>query len=116
MIQFIEASGVPTGQKVTYASIVCDNRTLKIEPWRVRLVIGGGKLTYSEDTESQASNMVETKILLNSAISDAGKGAKFFIADIKYSFLVSPITKPEYTKVSMKFFPDGIIKQYNLQA
>ena len=60
IIQFIAPSDIPTGQKVTYASFACDYRKIKTEPWRVRLVVGGENVTYSEDTGFSASNMIET--------------------------------------------------------
>ena len=44
--------------------------------------------------------MVETKMLISSFISDADKGETLFSADIKYLCLASPMTTPEYMKVT----------------
>ena len=44
-IEFVVHSAVPTGRDITYATFVCDHRPLKTEKWRVRLVVGGDKLT-----------------------------------------------------------------------
>ena len=90
MIRFIELSDAPTDQNVTYASFLCDYQSLKTKPWRVRLVVGGEKLTYSEDTGSPASNIVYAKILLNSVISDACKGARLFSAGIQKNMIGLP--------------------------
>ena len=68
---------------MTYASFVYDHQPLKSEPWRVMLVVRGDKLSYNEDAGSPASNMIETKILLNSIISDAKKGAVFSVVTLK---------------------------------
>ena len=83
-IDFIQYSSVPTDRKVAYASFVCYHRPLKDEEWRIRLVIGGDKLTYDTDSGSPAIDILETKMLLNSIISDAKKyGARFLSMDLK---------------------------------
>jgi len=70
-MDFIFHHEVPNGSKVTYANFVCDYRPLKDESWRVRLVVGGDILHYEFDSGSPAASLLETKILLNSVISDA---------------------------------------------
>ena len=67
---------MPIDRKIPYLSFVCDHRSLKTEPWVVKLVVGGEMLPYEADAGSPASNLVETKILLNSTISDAINGEK----------------------------------------
>ena len=39
----------------------------------MRLTIGGDKLDYFDETASLAASLLETKLILNSAISDAHK-------------------------------------------
>ena len=114
-IEFIPKSELPTKAAVTYASFVCDHRPLKTEPNRVRIVVGGDKLTYSDDAASPATDLLETKILLNSTISDAEKGARFLSCDLKDFFLASPMNKPEYMKVHISKFPPDIIQRYKLE-
>jgi len=74
-IEFIAQSLVPKDRDVTYAQFVCDYRPLKSKPWRVRIVGGGDRLTYPGDPVLPACGLLETKVLLNSVISDAKKGA-----------------------------------------
>ena len=74
-MEFIFKHEVPERKKVTYANFVCDHRPLKTEPFRIRLVVGGDKLEYADDTGSPAASMLETKLLVNSVISDADDGA-----------------------------------------
>ena len=62
--------------------MVCNYRPLKEEQFRVRLTIGGDKLLYNDETTSPTADILETKILLNSTISDAHKGAQFMGIDI----------------------------------
>ena len=116
MMEFIPKSCVPTNRDVTYASMVFDFRPLKSEPYRCRIVAGGDKLTYDADASSPATSMLETKILLNSVISDARHGAKFMSADLKDFFLATPMSTPEYMRLQMKLIPEDIQSKYNLRA
>ena len=74
----------------------------------------GDKLTYNADAGAPAENMLETKILVNSTISDANRGARFMSADLKDFFLATPMEGDEYMKVSYKHFPQDIRDQYRL--
>jgi hypothetical protein len=114
-IEFVSRSAVPLGRKVTYGSFVCDYRPLKDDPYRVRLVVGGDRLVYDDDPASPAAGLLETKLLLNSVISDAHKGARFMSMDLKDYFLASPMNRPEYMKIHRSNIPPDIVEQYNLQ-
>ena len=61
-----------------------------------------------------AANLLETKVLINSTISDANKGVKFMSADIKDHFLATPMRDPEYMRVQYKHILEDIRKHYNL--
>ena len=105
---------MPKEKDVTYATFVCDYRPLKEEVYRIRITVGGDRLSYHEDAGSPAANLLETKIILNSTISDAHKGARFMTADIKDHFLATPMRDPEYMRVKIKYFPPDIIQRYHL--
>ena len=113
-MEFITKDQVPSNRKVTYASFVLDYRPLKSEPWRVRLVVGGDKLPYEDDAGSPAALLLETKLLVNSVISDAKRGAKFMSLDLKDYFLMSTMDTPEYMKIHIRNFPPDIIEHYQL--
>ena len=83
VIAFIIKSNVPSDRIVTYANMVCDYIPHKEENYRVRLTVGGNLLPYSDDDSSPAAFLLETKLLLNSTISDTSKGARFITLDIK---------------------------------
>lgn len=68
-IDFIDFSSVPPDRDVTYATFVCDHRPLKSDPWRVRIVVGGDRLSYNDDPRSPAASLLETKILINSVMT-----------------------------------------------
>jgi hypothetical protein len=115
-IEFISQRNVPSDRAVTYANFICDYRPLKSEKFRVRLVVGGDKLPYENDAGSPAASLLETKLLLNSVISDAHKGAKFMGCDLKDFFLATPMEKAEYMKIQWKYIPLDIREQYGLES
>ena len=113
-IDFITKEEVPKGRDITYATFVVDYRPLKSEPQRVRITVGGDKLSYNADAGAPAANMLETKIMVNSTISDAKQGARFMSADLKDFFLATPMEGNEYMKVPYKHFPQDIRDRYGL--
>ena len=82
-IEFVLYKSVPHDKKVTYASFACDHRPLKDEEWQVRIVAGGDKLEYEYDSGSPATDMLETKLLFNSVISNAKEGHVFVAWTLK---------------------------------
>jgi len=58
---------------------------------------------------SPVASLLETKLILNSVISDADKGARFLTADVKDFFLAMPMQKPEFMKVLLNHSPPDII-------
>jgi hypothetical protein len=59
---------------------------------------------------------LETKLLLNSTISDADKGARFLCADLKDHLLASPMKNAEYMRIRYKYFPADIRQRYGLES
>ena len=114
-IEFILKAKILPGRDITYASFILDHRPLKLEPFRVRVVVGGDCLSYGEDAGSPATDLLETKLIINSTISDADQGDRFISADLKDYFLGSPMMRLEYMKVHISKFPQDIIDQYKLQ-
>ena len=113
-IAFVKKSSIPKHKKVTYANMVCDLRPLKWEKYRVRLTIGGDRLDCTFDTASPAASLLESKLLINSVISDAPKNARFMTLDIKDFFLQSLLKDPEYMRIHAKYFTEEFRKAYNL--
>ena len=113
-IDFITRQEVPHGREITYATFVLDYRPLKTEPYRVRITVGGDRLTYPFDAGSPAANLLETKIILNSSISDAHRGSRFMSADLKDFFLATPMARDEFMRVKLKYFPPDIRNKYHL--
>jgi hypothetical protein len=114
-IDFIKKSEIPNNKKVTYANFICDYRPLKSEPYRVRLTVGGDKLECEYDAGSPAASLLESKLIINSTISDAHKGARFLSADLKDHFLASPMEETEYMRIHSKYFLQDMREQYDIQ-
>ena len=115
-IDFITKNEVPTGRKGTYGNFVCDYSPLKSEPYCVWLTVGGDCLEYESDAGSPAALLVETKLLLNSTISDAHQGARFMSAGLKDFFLATKMAEPEYMRIPYKYFREDVGEQYDLQS
>ena len=93
-------------------TFVCNYRPQKDDPYRVRIIVGGDKLTYDDDAGSPASNLLEAEIMIYSTILDAAKGAQFMYMDLKYHFLVTPLLNPEYMQVKYRHIPTDIREMY----
>ena len=115
-IDFIHKCEVPKEKKVTYANFVCDYRPLKSDPNRVRLVVGGDKLDYAFDSGSPAATLLETKIMVNSVISDSDKGSRFCSMDLKDHFLATPMKEYEYMRIPYRLIPQDIREKYQLES
>jgi hypothetical protein len=89
IIRFIKKTKMPKEKKVIYANFRADHRPFKPELFRIRCVVGGDKLEYHNDTSSLITYLLKTKLLINSTISDARRGAHFCSVDLTNFFLSS---------------------------
>ena len=112
-MRVIHKANIPRDRNVTYANFVCDLQPNKPEKHRVRMCVGGDRLTYPESPSSPAAGMTEVKLLINSTIST--KGARFATCDIKDFYLNTPMDRFEYIKIHRSQIPAEIILEYNLQ-
>ena len=86
-------------------NIVCDIRPTKTEKFRVRLTIWEDVLEYLGDSSFPAISLLESKLIINSTISDA-------TIDIKDYFLQSDLPEPEYLYIHSKYFFKDIGDKY----
>ena len=89
---------------MAYANVICDHRQLKTEKNRVRLTIGGDVLDYTGDASSPAASLIESKILLNSVISDSDKGAMVMSLNIRDFFLQSYLPDAKHLRIHGRYF------------
>jgi hypothetical protein len=111
---FLKPHEVPLGRKVTYANFVCTMRPDKSEVYRIRMTVGGDRLEAYQDVRSPAVGIIDTKLHLNSTISDADEGARCATCNIKDFFLGSKMKIFQYMKIHRKYVPQAIIDEYNL--
>ena len=78
------------------------------------MTIGGNKLEHLFETVSTAASLTETKLLINSVISDAHLGTRFMTVDIKDFFQHTILKNQEYMKIHSKYFSDKFREIYNL--
>ena len=97
--------------------MICDFRPLKSELYsvRFRLTVGGDCLEYTSDAASPAASLIETKVLLNSIISQSAKGCRFMTLGIKDFFLQTEMDESEYMRIHKKYFMPDIKTKYNIQ-
>ena len=90
----ISKSMIPPGRKATYANFIPAIRPNKKETHRVRICAGGNLLDYPGDPSSPTVFITNTKLHINSTISDAKKGARYLVLDINFfiSVIISPIS------------------------
>ena len=81
---------------------------------RVRLTVGGEKLTYDGDPSSPPISLLELKIHLNSVISGAQKGAQYLTADIINYYLNNLMENYQYMRIHLKDIPNKVIVEYSL--
>ena len=114
IVDFIYRSKVLNNKAITHASFVCKYRFLKQEVYHIRITVGGNRLPYKEDAGSQAANLFETKLLLNSTIVDANKGERFISSYTKDYFLAILMKDPEYMRVKYQWIFQDTRRKYNL--
>ena len=114
-LRFIKKQDVPNGRKITYSNFVCDVRPLKKEMYRVRMTVGGDRLEYFDDTASPTATLLDTKLILNSTISDHKNfGSKFCSIDIKDFFLQTMLDVPEYIRIHKRYFSTEFLSTYQM--
>ena len=76
-------------------NFVHDYGPLKSDPYQIFLVVWGDNLTHEEDAGAPTAYLLETKIIINSVISDAKQGAILCSYYIKDFLFASPMDLPE---------------------
>ena len=114
MMVFILPHQVPAGRKVTYANFVRTMRPGKAELYRIRMTVGGDRLDAYQDVRSPAIGLIDTKLHLNSTISDVHLGARYCTGDLKDFFLVSDMIIFQYMKIHRRYLTPEVIAEYDL--
>ena len=113
-IKFIRKKYVPIARSkdVTYVSFFCNVHNEKAEKNRTRFVVGGDQINYLGKVATPTADILVAKLLFNSVIST--RNSNFMTMDISNFYLVTPLKRPEYIRISIKDIPDKIINEYKL--
>jgi hypothetical protein len=105
---FVRKSQVPTQRKVTYANFICNIRPQKSETHRVRMTAGGDRLDYPGDASSPTVFMLDAKIHINSAISDAKHGARHLVSISKITISARQWSTTNISASQLQSFPQEV--------
>ena len=94
---------IPRDRTVTYTQIVVDYQTMKSDPYRVRITVGGNFITYPGDVTTKSADMITSKLLWNSVLST--RDARYACFDIKNMYLQTPMKQKEYMKILISIIP-----------
>ena len=114
-MDFIKYGDFPKNKIVTYVNMVCDIQPLRTEKCSIQLMVGDNRLQYPDNTASPAATLLETKLLLNSTISQSAKGTRFMTIYIKDFFLQTVMNPPEFMKIHSKYFLPHITQKYDIK-
>ena len=65
---------------------------------------------------SPAASLLDTKLFVNSVISDSNKCARFLSHDLKDHFIQTIMSKPEFMSIHIRFFPNDIKEKYHIKS
>ena len=78
------------------------------------MTVGGDKLDYFDNTASPTASLIETKLLINSVISDhKAHNARFCSMDLKI-FFKTPMNRAEYLRIPAKYISLDFCQIYKL--
>ena len=72
-------------------------------------------MDYHADPSAPAVALLDTKLHLNSTISDAKHGARYCVADIDNYYLNNNLSHFQYMRIHGKYFPDEFKNEHNIQ-
>ena len=78
------------------------------------MTVGGDKLDAHQDVRSPAVGITDTKIHINSTISDAHRGARYCTADLKDFFLCSIMHIYQYMRLHRQYITQEISDKYDI--
>ena len=92
--------------------MVADFRPQKTDPHRIRITIGGSKISVDYDIGTPTADLSTAKILINITISTRGAWWEGF--DLMNMYLNTNLKDYENLRVHTLQIPEEFIKEYNL--
>ena len=114
-IKFIKKKDIRSARSkdITYGSFVWNVRNEKSDKNRTRFVVGGDRINYPGEVATPTADMLVEKLLFSSVVST--RKSKFMTMEISIFYLMTPLKRPEYIRISIKDIPDEIINEYKLR-
>jgi hypothetical protein len=81
--------------------------------YRIRGTIGGDRINYPGRTAANTAAMPLVKILLQSVVSE---NKEWLTIDLKDYYLGTPLPRPEYIRIPLRFISADLIQKYHLQS
>ena len=81
--------------------------------YRIRGTAGCDRIYYDGHTKANTAALSTFKILLQSVVSD---DVDWTTLEIKDFYLMTPLPRPEYIRIPLKFLSPKIIAQHSLQS
>ena len=76
--------------------------------------VGGDKLDAYQDVRSPAVGITDTKIHINSTISDTHRGARYCTGDLNDFFLCSTMHIYQYMRFHLRYITQEILDEYKI--
>ena len=108
----IHRRNVPAHKTAAHVRMVADFRPQKPDPHRIRITIGGRKITVEYDVGTPTADLSTAKILINSTLSTPN--AKWAGFDLMNMYLNTELEDPEYVRIHISKIPTQFINMYNL--
>ena len=108
----IHRRNVPAHKTAAHVLMVTDFRPQKPDPHRIRITIGGSKITVEYDVGTPSADLSTAKILINSTLSTPN--AKWAGFDLMNMYLNTELEDPEYVRIHISKIPQPFINMYNL--
>jgi hypothetical protein len=99
-----EIKRIPSDHTVTYAWVVINFCSQKVDPHQIQITAGGNLINYLGKLSMQTANLTTSKLMRNSVLST--EGAKYMCLDIKNFYLTAPLDSFEYMKMPITLLPN----------
>ena len=109
----IHRRNVPTNKTAYHIRIVADFQPQKSDPHRIRIIVGGSKISVDYDIGTPTADLSTDKILINSTLSNRGERWAGF--DLMNMYLNTDLKDYENLRVHTLQIPEEFIQEYNLQ-
>ena len=100
------------GDTTYYSPQVKEKMKDGVKMYRIRGTAGGDRINYPGEVSARTAELTVVKVLLNATVSE---NAHFATADIKDFYLGTPLERPEYIRLPIKFLPSKFLDLYSLQ-